>query len=130
MKAPVEKVLFPPMTDRHAQACNHVRSRANWGMALAMAAGKTYSWKLISLGAGAFSGLVTQRVLEKVWKGAHGSTPPPVAADRTATWTDALSWAIATGVGVGVARLLAIRTAARVWQATTHEKPPEPALSA
>ena len=93
-----------------------------------MAALKTYSWKVITLGSGAVSGLIAQRVLEKAWMGVRGSTPPPVPADRTATWTDALSWAIATGVGAGVARLVAIRTAARMWQATTHEVPPEPGL--
>jgi hypothetical protein len=89
---------------------------------------KTYSWKVITLGSGAVSGLITQRILEKAWKGVRGSNPPPVPADRTATWTDALSWAIATGVGAGVARLVTIRTAARMWQATTHEVPPEPGL--
>jgi Protein of unknown function (DUF4235) len=94
-----------------------------------MVALKTYSWKVIALGSGALSGLITQRVLERAWKGVRGSTPPPLPADRTATWTDALTWAIATGVGAGVARLVAIRTAARVWQATTHEVPPEPGLA-
>ena len=43
---------------------------------------------------------------------------------------EALSWAIATGVGVGVTRLLAIRTAAVVWEAATDEPPPEAALEA
>ena len=89
---------------------------------------KAYSWKAITLGSGALSGLLTQRVLEKMWKGVRGSSPPPVPADRSATWADALSWAIATGVGAGVARLVAIRTAARMWQATVHEAPPEPGL--
>ena len=44
--------------------------------------------------------------------------------------TDALGWAIAAGAGAGVARLVAIRTAARVWEATIHEQPPEPGLEA
>ena len=98
-------------------------------MGVIMVTVKAYSWKVITLGSGAVSGLITQRVLEKVWKGVQGSSPPPMPADRSATWTDALSWAIATGVGAGVARLVAIRTAARMWQATTHEVPPEPGLS-
>ena len=58
------------------------------------------------------------------------ANPPPLPADRHSSWADALSWAIASGVGVGVARLLAIRTAAVVWEATTHEPPPEPGLEA
>jgi hypothetical protein len=94
-----------------------------------MAAVKTYSWKMITLGSGAVSGLITQRVLELLWKRVRGDGPPPMPADRSARWADALSWAIATGVGAGVARLVAIRTAARMWQATIHEAPPEPGLS-
>jgi hypothetical protein len=98
-------------------------------MSSSMAAVKTYSWKAITLGSGALSGLIAQRMLERVWKSVRDSAPPPMPADRTATWTDALSWAVATGVGAGVARLVAIRTAARMWQATTNEVPPEPGLA-
>lgn len=89
---------------------------------------KRYGWKVITLGSGALAGLVTQRILERVWEAVRGQTPPPVPADRRSSWTDALSWAIATGAGAGVARLVAIRTAAKVWEATVHETPPEPGL--
>jgi hypothetical protein len=36
----------------------------------------------------------------------------------------ALIWAIATGVGIGVMNLVAMRSAARMWEAATHETPP------
>ena len=88
---------------------------------------KKLGWRAISYGAGALAGLVTQRVLEAAWKGSRHASPP-VAADRGSSWTDALSWAVATGVGIGVSRLLAIRTAAVVWEAATHEPPPDGAL--
>jgi hypothetical protein len=91
---------------------------------------KKYGWKAITLGSGALAGLVTQRLLEVAWKAVRGATPPPMPADRRSSWADALSWAIATGVGAGVARLVAIRTAARMWEATIHETPPEPGLEA
>ena len=91
---------------------------------------KVLGWKAISYGAGALAGLVTQRVLEAAWKGSHHASPPPLAADRRSSWTEALSWAVATGVGMGVTRLLAIRTAAVVWETATHELPPEAALDA
>ena len=54
----------------------------------------------------------------------HRGCPP----DRRSAWVDALSWAVATGFGVGVARLLAVRTAAAVWEAAVHEQLPEPGL--
>jgi hypothetical protein len=90
---------------------------------------KTYSWKMITLASGAVAGLVAQRILETGWKTVRAQSPPPVPADRSATWADALSWAIATGMGAGVARLVTIRIAARMWEATTHEVPPEPGLA-
>ena len=89
---------------------------------------KKYGWKAITIALGALVGLATQRLIEVPWKLLRGSTPPKVLADRRSPWFDAMSWAIATGVGVGVARLLAIRAAAGVWEAAVHEPPPEPGL--
>ena len=86
---------------------------------------KKYGWKTLTIGVGVLTGLATQRVLEVPWKAIRGSGPPKVAADRRASWADALSWAVATGVGVGVARLLALRSAAALWEAAVHEPPPE-----
>jgi hypothetical protein len=91
---------------------------------------KRFGWKVIAYGSGALAGLVTQRLLETAWKVLGHAAAPPMPADRRSSWVDALSWAIATGVGVGVARLLAIRMAAVVWEAATHEPPPEPGLEA
>lgn len=88
-----------------------------------------YGWKAIAVGTGALTGLATQRVIELVWTAVRGSTPPKVAADRSSPWPEAVSWAIATGIGVGVARLLAVRTAAVLWEAAVHAPPPEPGLN-
>src|SRR6202046_5239987 len=90
-----------------------------------MSFAKKYGWKGVTVGVGALTGLATQRVLEVIWKVLRGSTPPKVAADRRSSWADALSWAVATGVGVGVARHLAMRSAAALWEAAVHEPPPE-----
>jgi hypothetical protein len=90
---------------------------------------KRYSWKVLTLGLGALVAFGTQRVLEVLWKALRGSSPPKVAADRRSSLPNALSWAVAAGVGVGVTRLLAIRTAASLWEAAVHEPPPEPGLS-
>jgi hypothetical protein len=90
---------------------------------------KTYGWKVIALGSGALAGFVTQRLLGMVWKTAR-DVDPPLPANRRSSWSDALAWATATGVGAAVARLVALRTAARVWEAATHELPPDPGLEA
>jgi hypothetical protein len=89
---------------------------------------KKYGWKAVTVGLGALAGLATRGVLEVMWKDLRGTPPPKVSADRRSSWVDALSWAVATGVGVGVARLVAVRTAAVVWEAAVHEPPPEPGL--
>ena len=90
--------------------------------------GKTLGWKAISYGVGALAGLVSHRVLEAAWKDVRHTSAPPVPADRRSSWTEALSWAVPTGVGLGVSRLLAIRTAAVVWEVATNELPPDRAL--
>ena len=89
---------------------------------------KKVGWKGLSYALGALAGLITHRLLESAWKGLRDASPP-VAADRRSPWPEALGWAVATGVGMGVSKLLAIRTAAVVWEAAVHEAPPEPALA-
>jgi len=93
-----------------------------------MRSAKGYIWKALTIGLGAAVGFGTQRLLEVFWKALRGSTPPKVAADRTSAYPDAIGWAVAAGIGVGVARLLAIRTAAGLWEAAVHEPPPEHGL--
>jgi Protein of unknown function (DUF4235) len=90
---------------------------------------KKYGWKAITIGLGALVGLATQQLLGSLWTMVRGASPPKVAADRRSPLPDAISWAVAAGVGVGVARLMAIRTAAVLWEATIHEPPPEPGLA-
>ena len=88
---------------------------------------KQLMWKAISAGSAAISMLVTRRILTAVWQ-RFGSAPPPEGvADRKVTWRAALTWAVATGVGLAVARVIAVRLSARAWEVAMHEAPPEPA---
>ncbi len=81
-------------------------------------------WKAVSYGAGAAAMLAARRVMTVVWKGTKGGEPPDGTAAVRAPLADAVSWAVATGAGVGVARIVAIKSAARVWEAAVHEPPP------
>lgn len=85
---------------------------------------KSITWMAVSYGSGALAMLATRRLMALVWKHARTDTPPDGPAAVRAPIADAVSWAVATGAGVGVARILAIRSAARVWEATVHEPPP------
>ena len=85
---------------------------------------KPLMWTGVSYGAGAIAMLATRRLLGAVWRTVRDDAPPDGTAAVGAPVADAVSWAIATGAGVGVARILAIKSAARVWEAAVHEPPP------
>jgi hypothetical protein len=86
---------------------------------------KQLSWKVVRYGTGALATMVAQRSITVLWRRVTSTPPPDNAADRDVTMTRALTWAIATGIGIGVMRLLAVRSAARTWEAATHETPPD-----
>jgi hypothetical protein len=86
---------------------------------------KRLAWQGISAGAAALSVVATQRVIAIVWRRVRGEPPPEGPADRKVTWGAALTWATAMGVGIAVARVIAVRLSAEVWEAATHEAPPE-----
>ena len=85
---------------------------------------KQLGWKAITYGAGALATVATQRALTFVWNNVRDVPPPEDLADRRVGWVPALTWAVATGVGIGVVRLVALRSAARVWEVATNEPPP------
>ena len=86
---------------------------------------KQLAWKALSAGAAAISVLVTRRVITAVWQRFGGEPPPEGAADRKVTWRAALTFAVAMGVGIAVARVVTARLSARAWEAATHETPPD-----
>lgn len=63
-------------------------------------------------------------MLDQVWARTKGGEPPRNPAAAGTTWNKALTWAIASGVAAGVARLLATRAAASAWRKGTGHLPP------
>ena len=84
-------------------------------------------WQGLSAGAAALSVVIMQRVLGIVWGRVRGEPPPKDPADQSVSWGAALTWAVALGVGVAVARLVAVRLTEDVWEVAKHEAPPETA---
>jgi hypothetical protein len=80
-------------------------------------------WTAVSYGVGAVAMFATRRALALVWKQSHDDPPPDGPAAVDAPLRDALTWGISTGAGVAAARIVAIRSAARVWEATGHDLP-------
>lgn len=86
------------------------------------AAGIVY--KVFGIGAGLAATKVARTFLDKGWEKAKGGEPPRNPAVPGTTWNEAISWAIASGVAVGIAKLLATKGTANVWAKATGSLPP------
>ncbi|UDY35194.1 DUF4235 domain-containing protein [Dermatobacter hominis] len=83
-------------------------------------------WRLVSTGTGILAGLAAQRAVSAVWSRLTPSRsgPPADPADKEVGWGEAVAWSVAAGVGVGVARLIGARVAARGWELAVGAPPP------
>jgi hypothetical protein len=80
-------------------------------------------WRLLA-GAAAFgAGFVARKAITIGWKQITGKEPPTNPESPDVALTEAIGWAVVTGVGMEVARLLATRAAARRWHDSTGELP-------
>ena len=61
------------------------------------------------------AGLLTRKLMSRLWTEVTGEDPPANPADPSVAWRDALTWAAATGVAVGVGRVVGRRLAAGAW---------------
>ncbi|MGH3657163.1 MAG: DUF4235 domain-containing protein [Micromonosporaceae bacterium] len=87
-------------------------------------AGSKLGWTVVR-GVSTFAAVaVTKKAVDTGWRWVTGNEPPAEPDDPDLTWREAVTWAIASGVGVAVARLLAGRQAARMWRRWTGELPP------
>jgi hypothetical protein len=82
------------------------------------------SWKAFGLVAATGATIAARKVLETGWRAATGTTPPKNPEHPDVSFGEALGWAIASGVTVGVARMLATRWAADYWRRSTGRLPP------
>lgn len=73
---------------------------------------------------GAVTTIVAQKLVTLAWKTVTGDEPPSPTDPKTST-AAALSWVVASGIGVGVAQLFAQRFAARHWVNETGLDAPE-----
>lgn len=85
---------------------------------------ETIVWRALSLGLAAASGIAAEWLITFVWELGVHQAPPKETADRRNPWPATLAWAAAIGVGAGVARAVANRSASAVWEIATNETPP------
>jgi hypothetical protein len=65
--------------------------------------------KLVGIATGIAVRKISMSVLDKAWRKTKHSEPPADPAAPGTPWGAALSWAVASGVAVGVSRLVATK---------------------
>jgi len=80
--------------------------------------------KLIGIATGIAVRKASEKVLNNVWRKTKHTEPPADPASPGTPWAEALSYAVASGVAIAVARLLTMRGTAAAKVKLTG-KPPE-----
>jgi hypothetical protein len=75
---------------------------------------KKLLWNLYAGALGAVTAVVAAKVVNKVWEVTTGDAPPD-PNDPEVPLRRALTWAIASGIGIGLAQLMVNRLAADQW---------------
>lgn len=81
------------------------------------------AWNVVALASATLAGIAVRNLLETTWEAFKGDEPPQNPAARSVDWGEALAWTVATGVAVGVGRLLAQRGAAAGWKSVRGHYP-------
>ena len=82
------------------------------------------AYKVVGIGAGVVATKVARTVLDKGWEKTRGGEPPRNPAVPGVQWSEAITWAVASGVAVAVAKLLATKGVASAWEKSTGALPP------
>lgn len=81
-------------------------------------------WKGLATGASIVAAVAARNLATAGWKKGAGGDPPTNPADPTTSWGEAVGWTVLVGVLAGVARLIARRSAAELWQNVQGDLPP------
>ena len=77
---------------------------------------KQLAWQGVAIASGTLAAAAVRRAAVTTWRTTKHEDPPENPAARDVSWPDALTWTIAVGVGAAVARVVAQRGAAAVWE--------------
>ncbi|HET9649332.1 MAG TPA: DUF4235 domain-containing protein [Microlunatus sp.] len=87
-----------------------------------MSGTNTFIGKIFAGLIGAVTTIVAQRLVALAWKAITGKEPPSPTNPETSALS-AVTWVVASGIGVGVAQMFAQRFAARRWAIGGGEAP-------
>jgi hypothetical protein len=78
----------------------------------------------MGLGSAVLAGVAARKVLTAAWRKGTGDDPPANPESPDTTWIEAVTWALASGAAIGVARMLAARKAAEYYRRSAGHLPP------
>ena len=84
-------------------------------------------WKLVSVGTGVLAGVLAKKLMRAIYQAVRQDTSPVSPfdpANARFSWSDALLWAAAAGIALGIAKIVSARIAAFGWEAATGSLPP------
>jgi hypothetical protein len=84
-------------------------------------------WKLETTITGMLGAMVAQKLIRAAFRALRKDKAPAAVFDPMSarfSWPDALVWAAAAGVGLGVAKVVSARIAAIGWEVATGTAPP------
>ena len=79
--------------------------------------------KLIGIATGIVVRKISMQLLDKVWRKTKHTEPPADPASPGTPWLEALTWAAASGVAVGVSRLITTKGVATAKLKLTGKTP-------
>ena len=89
--------------------------------------GRERTWKGVSYLSGVLGAMVAKKLMQAGYRAVRHDTDPASPFDPTDarfSWPDAVLWAAAAGIGLGVAQVVSTRVAAMGWKAATGDRPP------
>ena len=90
---------------------------------MAGAAGRI-GWKIVAAAFAIPTGIAVRKAIETGWRKTKHDDPPKNPAAPGTQWSEALMWAMVSGVAVAAGRLVAARGAAATWKSLTGKLPP------
>lgn len=84
----------------------------------------TLGYKVVATLSSVLGAYLARKLLTFVWQKVTGREPPANPEHPAVTWPEAITWAVASGSVVGVARLVAQRRVAATWHKSTGSLPP------
>ena len=81
-------------------------------------------WSVMGLAATMGATVAARKALTTTWKIATGKKPPVNPAHPDVSMNEAVAWAAASGLAVGLARMIASRKAADYYRRSTGHLPP------